>query len=180
MTSATGVPTTVPSMCLAMARENGPGEFRSIVRSLLARSDASHTMFLVDDAVFVRDFDLGTAVRVLTDHPRAACFHLKLGAHVWYCHPANTLLRPPRLPLLGIESEIGSSCPRAHGLRWDDAVIAFSLHESSGDWNYPWDMCGTVYRTPQAATMLDCIEAKHGGDTGEQRCSSAIAWPARM
>jgi len=165
--------------------EERAGEFATQLIGTLETSSARWTLFLVDDAVFVRDFELTVAVSTLQKHPRVSCFHLKLGAQHWYCHPSDTLMPPPTLSAVastaarwkatlrgeGAPCQVsghtaeGRSGVHAQGL-WGNAVLQFELGCGPGDWNYPWDLCGSLYRTGDACSVVHLIHERFGGSGG--------------
>ena len=69
--------------------------FASQLVDMLTTSSHPFTLFLVDDALFVRAFNLDLATQLLQQRDQVVAFHLKLGARHWYCHPANKMMRLP-------------------------------------------------------------------------------------
>lgn len=69
--------------------------FAAQLVDMLTTSSHPFTLFLVDDALFVRAFNLGLATQLLQQRDQVVAFHLKLGARHWYCHPANKVMRLP-------------------------------------------------------------------------------------
>ena len=112
-------------------------------------------MFCVDDVVFHTPFDLRLAAGFLeAEEDRALGFTLKLWPGACYCHPRQALSSVP--PLF-----------RSHA--WPStAVVSWGLSclgcreqpgfgPSSGgtlDWDYPWDLCCTMYRAAEAELVF--------------------------
>ena len=147
-----------PEFSIRFMHERTGGGFRTTLWSAVSAA-TSFVMFLVDDALFVRDFRLDLPLHLLQQHPHLACFQLKMGAHVWFSHPASAIARAPTL------HGVGRAHPGASTwARWDDAAMAFALRQGSYDWNYPWDLCGSVYRAGGVVALLTALEAGSGPD----------------
>lgn len=43
-----------------------------------------------------------------------------------------------------------------------DCILRWQLRDGSHDWNYPWDLCGTLYRTSEALTQVQAIAKRFG------------------
>lgn len=67
-----------------------------------------------------------------------------------YSHPSGKVCRPP--PLL--VKELSSGC--------DKTVRYLSYRLSSGcfDWNYPFDLCASIYRLQDVSTLIDLISQR--------------------
>lgn len=108
--------------------------FRAQVLRLLDL--APHVLFLVDDSIFVRDFDLAMVARYLASQPMAAGFSLRLGMNVRYDYMHDRPTRPPRFER------------SAHGvLRWD-------WRTAEHDFAYPLEVSSSVYRRADVQTLL--------------------------
>jgi hypothetical protein len=120
-------------------------DFAKQLKELVAGAD-SHVLFGVDDALFCGDLPLGDAVAALQARPSLLCVHLRLSPGLNFCHTADVIQRLPRLRTLGGE------------LAW------FAGGDGSHDWDYPFDLCGTVYSKPVVERILREIEAAEGVD----------------
>ncbi len=96
-------------------------------RKCVAQS-ADFIMLCCDDMVFKDYFTADTIVTALKDRPDALAFSLKLGANLH------------SLPRLNIEDEL---------LSWNWRV------KRKGDWHYPWDVSGCVYRRELVTTLSE-------------------------
>ena len=93
-------------------------------------------LFGVDDALFCDRVPLGPALAALREHALLSCVHLKLSPGLSFSHPANAVQQQPRLETLG------------------DELAAFRGGDGSHDWNYPFELCGTLYRAPLVRAVL--------------------------
>ena len=84
-------------------------------------------MFTVDDAFFYRNFSLSECANLLERRKGVYSVHLKLSSRIDHCHPAQKNVKVPTL----------------------HKDSTFMIFDRSGtmDWNYPWDLAGSVYRT---------------------------------
>eukprot|EP00939_MAST-03C_sp_MAST-3C-sp1_P002620 g2620.t1 len=118
-------------------------QLKSILKNAKERSRT--IMFTVDDAFFYRDFSLQECTNVLDRNDDIYAVHLKMHKHVTYCHPANKdLVIPP------LRKDPGSS------------FLKFERASGSFDWNYPWDLAGSVYRHADVMRMIRAIESRFG------------------
>ena len=91
-------------------------------------SNAKTIMFTVDDAFFYRNFSLSECANLLERRKDVYSVHLKLSSRIDYCHPAQKNVKVPTL-------------------HKDSTFMIFDRSEGTMDWNYPWDLAGSVYRT---------------------------------
>ena len=108
--------------------------FREDVLSLVA--GAGFVAFVVDDALFVRDFSVGTVIEELAANDRAIGFSLRLGTNTTYCYPLDTQQDLP---------EFTTTRPGVLAHRWPGA---------SHDFGYPFDLSSSVYRTADIEPLL--------------------------
>ncbi|KAF0693435.1 Aste57867_15608 [Aphanomyces stellatus] len=108
--------------------------------SILDASTSEFVLFGVDDAFFFDSFPL---LEVLTSPlPQWNVLHLTLNPNIWYSETQQ-------VPLLPLPSMIH------HG-----DVLTFD--SGRGEWNYPWEVSGSVFRRPRVVDMLDAIRLHHG------------------
>ena len=110
-------------------------------------SDSSHALasilFVVDDVLFVRDFAVSEALTALSADTGVFSYQWKLHPGVWYNQPADSCCRRPTFSLV-------PTCP---------VSLAFSVGDGDGDWSYPWDLCGSMYRLSDAKTVVAELHA---------------------
>jgi hypothetical protein len=112
-------------------------DFQRILDGMVALAGVQPAliMLLVDDALFVSSVPVGDAAALLL-RPGVAVYHCKLHPGVWYSHPASCICEPPQLVPAGASS------------------VMFELLGSSGDWCYPWDLCGSIYLLSTVLSMV--------------------------
>ena len=124
-----------------------------------------HVLFAVDDIIVYRPLPLAEAVRVLTTQETFAV-HLKLSPAITYCHTSDCLVTVP--PLYRVrhrtksehrDSKHGS---RHVGVGHGGDLLLFDRKTGTGDWNYPWDLCCSMYRRVDALAVLQLIDHEFG------------------
>jgi glycosyltransferase involved in cell wall biosynthesis len=108
--------------------------FRDDLLALLAQ--AEFVAFVVDDALFIRDFSFQTAIEELRSEDLAIGFSLRLGTNTVYCYPLDAQQDLPEFTL------------RRPG------VLAYRWPGASHDFGYPFDLSSSVYRTADIAPLL--------------------------
>lgn len=83
--------------------------------------------------------------------PNQFTVHLKLHPGIIYSHSASKALFPPKLVAVADAGLSGSGV--------SEPILSFSLATGSGDWRYPFDLCGSVYRSKTIATFLASFKA---------------------
>jgi len=106
---------------------------RAVFRVVARRA---YVLFLVDDAVFVRDFRLRTALAGLRASPQALGFSLRLGENTTHCYVSNS---PQCLPLF-----------------WEVSgeVRSFDWISGDGDFSYPLEVSSSVFRSADLLPLL--------------------------
>lgn len=125
------------------------GLFSSQLRDLV-RTPAKFTVFAVDDIIFYKRFSMSLVEQAFSSISDLFVFHLKLDPNVCFCHPANAPAVQPRL-----------LSPANNPL--ESTFLSFARGEGTEDWNYPWDLCFSTYRTTAVECVLDGIEKEFGG-----------------
>jgi hypothetical protein len=97
--------------------------------------DAEYTCFGCDDVVWVRPISAENIERVFDYTPHLLGVSLRLGLNITEDMFGNSL-----------------SQPTFDDLSWD-----FRGEHSVGDWGYPWEVLGTVYRTEFVKSMVASI-----------------------
>jgi Glycosyl transferase family 2 len=109
-------------------------QFRADVLDLIGR--APFVAFVVDDALFVRDFSVRTVTEELASNGQAIGFSLRLGKNTTYCYPVDA----------------GQDVPEFTSAR--PGVLAFRWPGASHDFGYPFDLSSSVYRTADIEPLL--------------------------
>lgn len=113
----------------------GQLHFASDVASLVDQADP-YTSFGVDDAIYHRPFDHEEAIGLFEQWPDLIGVSLRLGRNIrrsmFY---GDTVL--PQPPFDATEP-----------------FLVWSVNGAQYDWNYPWEMDGTIYRTQFVRDML--------------------------
>ncbi|GAM26624.1 hypothetical protein SAMD00019534_097990, partial [Acytostelium subglobosum LB1] len=128
-------------------------DFTTQLRELVDRPKYRYTVFGVDDILYYNNFTLQTYCERLDRHPDAIGYFIKLNKSIKYCHTANEPIDVPT-SLKQLEDSKGTY------IQWD------RLDGSKRDWNYPWDMCSTVYRSETVKHIIDAIIKYLGIKTG--------------
>jgi hypothetical protein len=108
--------------------------FREDVLALVAR--ARYVAFVVDDALFVREFSVGTVIEQLGEIDAAIGFSLRLGTNTTYCYPMDSQ----------------QALPESTTVR--PGVLAYRWPGASHDFGYPFDLSSSVYRSADIEPLL--------------------------
>lgn len=98
--------------------------------------DVGHVLFLVDDNIFVRPFELAGMANALDNHSDALGFSLRLGENTTYCYTMN---KPQALP--DFEQLPGE-------------ILKFQWSESESDFAYPLEVSSSIYPLKRILDML--------------------------
>ena len=109
-------------------------------------------MFAVDDVLFFRHVELSTVLCTLRHEPNIYAFHSKLHPNISYCHPATQSSAAPR------------TFQRVRGTQ----LLIYDRRTSgcTMDWNYPWDLCCSLYRSMDVVQMLAAMKDQDGTGGG--------------
>mmetsp|Transcript_25090 Transcript_25090/g.60352 ORF Transcript_25090/g.60352 Transcript_25090/m.60352 type:complete len:376 (+) Transcript_25090:131-1258(+) len=122
-------------------------EFAENLYALVAANSKNLLCFLVDDMIFYRQFSLSSIVDVMKDS-KILGYHLALHPNVTFCQPSGKkAIVPSDMSLI------------ASGAR---DSMRFRRILGTEDWNYPWNLCGGIYRGSDSLAVLKCIESKSG------------------
>ena len=108
--------------------------FRQDVLELAAESP--FVGFVVDDAMFVRDFAVREVIEQLEADRTAIAFSLRLGTNTTYCYTIDAAQEVP-----------GFAATRP-------GVLAYRWPGASNDFGYPFDLSSSVYRTADIEPIL--------------------------
>lgn len=134
-------------------------DFAAQLKDIVAGAQ-SHVLFGVDDALFCGEVPLGAAVAALEARPTLLCVHLRLSPGLSFCHTADAIQSLPRwaqvLPtgcggdlLFLCSCHVWSVIDRRHVRRlrtWGTELALFQGGDGSHDWDYPFDLCASLYR----------------------------------
>ena len=144
-----------------------------------AKRDSAYILFAVDDVLFYDNFDLSTATDVLENDPTTFAFHLKLHPDVVSCHTVGASVRVPSFTashsasrsfvhepgLQAAEAKnerCGTTLEGGNVATTSSGCLRFVRSEGSLDWDYPWDLCCSLYRPKDASTIIAAIVERHG------------------
>jgi hypothetical protein len=122
-------------------------DFASDLLALVEDTDEPLLCFGCDDAVYVAPVLTGTLTDLFEERRDLLGVSLRLGQNVkrgmfGQPMPQPTFVPDPRGPTW-------EAPPRPGGLLWDATAP-----DAVGDWAYPWEVVGTVYRTPFVRRMV--------------------------
>lgn len=104
---------------------------------LLSVVDGSgYTLFLVDDNIFVRPFNINSAVTALNNHNGAIGFSLRLGRNVTYSYARDCSEVQPQFESV------------------DENVLKFKWYDIKGSFGYPLEVSSSIYRTEHIVKLL--------------------------
>ncbi|KAF2073585.1 hypothetical protein CYY_005102 [Polysphondylium violaceum] len=124
-----------------------------------------YIMFAVDDIIYYNDFNLGVYAKELENNPDCLGFYLKMNSYITYCHTCDESISVPidRVVITTNANDINNnSNNKSNGImKWDR-----SKPDCKRDWNYPFDLCSTIYKTEQVDLILKNIIKYYGIKTG--------------
>ncbi|MHB1011372.1 MAG: glycosyltransferase [Desulfobacteria bacterium] len=97
---------------------------------------AEKILFLVDDNLFVRGFEIGPAIGILDQRPDVLGLSFRLGRNTTYCYPLDAAQSLPDF--------------RSQG----DGILAYPWKGASHDFGYPLEVSSSVYRASDLLPML--------------------------
>jgi hypothetical protein len=98
--------------------------------------DDSYILFLVDDNIFIRDFQLSDSVTALDGHPELLGCSLRLGENTVFCYPHN---RSQKLPTF---------------IDLDKMLVMYDWTRSEHDFGYPLEVSSSIYRLKDVLPFL--------------------------
>lgn len=115
------------------------GVFYQDVKNILANK--RFVLFVVDDTIFVKDFNLYNMCEMLLLSNDTIGFSLRLGRNINYCYPTNQMQRLPDFRMF------------IH----DDSYLRFDWTRSEGDFGYPIDLSSSLYKLDIIKPIIDDI-----------------------
>ena len=133
-------------------RKNTVDQIMSIVKDVPIEKDGYELLpffsFMVDDMIFFKELNLLECVSVLQEQQKAYSLHLKLSPSICYSHTNNKLMNQPTFePILKQNQPLSSL-----------KFLKYRRSETELDWNYPFDFCGSIYRTNQLNNLITKID----------------------
>ncbi len=114
---------------------------------------AACVLFLVDDNLFTRNFDLETAQAALLAQPTALGFSLRLGRNTQFCYPLDRPQTPPAFQPIG------------------NGIARFDWRAGDGDFGYPLEVSSSLYRLREVLPILNRC-AFHNPNVLEERLAA--------
>lgn len=127
-------------------------------------SACDYVMLNVDDAFYFDQVDLADTAFAFLDQTKQDrdwpfAFHVKLAPSIWRSHLTNKPMLPlPKMISVVAQPNESSRLPTA--IRYH----RFSPSDGSLDWNYPWDLSGSVYSCSTVQKVLEGIQEQFGRD----------------
>lgn len=110
--------------------------FKFIRKLLFKLKQREFVMFLVDDNIFVKSFEIKSIVDILSRNDDCIGFSLRLGTNINYCYPKARIQAPPYF------IEIG------------DDVMKYDWTTSEDDFAYPLEISSSIYRIQDVLPFL--------------------------
>ncbi len=116
-------------------------DFRKDLIALLAPYD--YVLFLTDDNIFVRKFNLQTILNSLENISDALGFSLRLGYNTTYCYPLDKMQKLPKFEALGLH------------------ILKYTWVDAEYDFGYPLELSSSVYRTEDIVPFIARLPFKN-------------------
>ena len=128
-----------------------PGQYRNILFSLAVQAGprlhkafrlvdlvdlSGFVLFLVDDALFIRDFNLQESLQMLNKHLDALGFSLRLGKNTTYCYAKDRFQTMPQFAQI------------------NPGVLKFRWASAEADFAYPLEISSSIYRIRDILPLL--------------------------
>ncbi|EGC29105.1 hypothetical protein DICPUDRAFT_159362 [Dictyostelium purpureum] len=111
------------------------------------------TLFSVDDILYFHQFNISNYCKILKKETSSLGFYMKMTSNITYCHTADEEITIPlSLSELSYEETGGEKY-----LKWNR-----SESDCKRDWNYPFDLCSTIYKTSDVDSILNGIVKYYG------------------
>jgi hypothetical protein len=118
-------------------------------------ADDLYILFLVDDNIFVRDFQLSESIGALAKNQKLLGCSLRLGRNTVFCYPHN---RSQRLPeFMGI----------------NDNLITYDWTQAEYDFGYPLEVSSSIYRLKNILPFIIGLHFNNPNTLEEQMSSRA-------
>lgn len=107
-----------------------------VIDTISQLTACEYVLFLVDDTIFYKRFDLGFAVETLSKDPESIGFSLRLGFNTDYCYMSNSFQRVPIAETI-------------------NEVIRFNWIVQERDFGYPLEISSSIYRAADIIFALN-------------------------
>lgn len=125
--------------CEPVSEEECKGTFKELVLQTIDTAKP-YLMFGVDDEIYYRQLEHFEEIKLVLN--KCFSYSLRLAPNITFCQPANN---PNKLPKL----------VRVQGA---ENTLLFNRTEGWGDWDYPFNLTSTLYKTQDVLTVLSNIE----------------------
>ena len=126
-------------------------DFRRQLLQLLPPFD--YVLWLVDDNIFIRDFDLNECRRLLETNLDALGYSLRLGENTTYCYPLDRRQELPEFK------------------RISETTCKYGWTTATHDFGYPLELSSSLYRTRD---LLPLLESVHFFDPNSLEAALAV------
>ncbi|KAN0041109.1 hypothetical protein ACTFIV_003645 [Dictyostelium citrinum] len=122
-----------------------------------------YIMFSVDDILYYNEFNLEDYCFSLNNEPLALGFYMKLNQNITYCHTCNEDIIIPTLNsnIVTMKTTTNDSTTAVVDnfkyFKWNR-----NENDCKRDWNYPWDLCSTIYRSNDVDSIINGIIKYYG------------------
>eukprot|EP01125_Pyxidicula_operculata_P016934 TRINITY_DN5881_c0_g1_i1.p1 TRINITY_DN5881_c0_g1~~TRINITY_DN5881_c0_g1_i1.p1 ORF type:complete len:668 (+),score=117.69 TRINITY_DN5881_c0_g1_i1:2-2005(+) len=128
-------------------------DFTTQLKDIIDTS-SDYILWGVDDVFYYDTFNPYHSMKILENNADIICSSFRLFPKVTFCHPANSNSKVP--------SSFEEMC---HDKVTNTKTIRFDRNEGSQDWNYPFELCATLFRKDDVDSIMQTIE-KHFGIEG--------------
>lgn len=125
--------------CEPISEEEYKGTFKELVISTIDTAKP-YLMFGVDDVLYyniLSDIHWGEIQYLLH---QTFGYSLRLAPNITFCQPANNINKLPKLQ------------------KYFHSSLLYDRRSGWGDWDYPFELCGTIYKTQDISVLLRSIE----------------------
>lgn len=98
----------------------------------------------VDDVFYFKDVNVTENLEILRDNIDIISATLRLSPQINYCHTVDAKTTVPNFTPI-----------RSHALKFDRT-------QGTHDWNYPFELCATIFRKDDVISYLNTINSKYG------------------
>eukprot|EP01127_Copromyxa_protea_P018000 TRINITY_DN5574_c0_g1_i1.p1 TRINITY_DN5574_c0_g1~~TRINITY_DN5574_c0_g1_i1.p1 ORF type:complete len:491 (+),score=67.85 TRINITY_DN5574_c0_g1_i1:589-2061(+) len=126
--------------------------FTSQLKELVSKS-SDFILWGVDDVLYFRDVDLRESLSILHENNDIISSTLRLTPQMNYCHTVDKNTTVP----LGVPI----TARNIHG-EIENPVLKFNRTEGTHDWDYPFELCATIYRKTDVISYFEWIEHNYG------------------
>lgn len=131
---------------------NFASQLQAVVQTIQSDPSNEAIMFAVDDMLFYEKIDVSEVLHVLRANDSVLNFQLSLFPGLNYCHPANCSVSQP--PMFVPCSTLNPTSSHS--------IVKYLRAMSSSDYNYPFSLCGGIYRINDVNCIIEGIIVKYG------------------